>query len=66
MKITINGKKTALKSPQTLAAIVRQTCKEPQYVVAEVNGKIVKSNGWAKTVIRENDAIELVSFVGGG
>lgn len=66
MKITLNGKKKEIKNAQLLSNIIQQSCKQPQYVIAEINGKIVKSIFWGKTTIKNNDIIELVSFVGGG
>ena len=66
MKITLNGKKKEIKTPTLLSNIIQQSCKQPQYVIAEVNGKIIKSISWEKTAIKNNDIIELVSFVGGG
>ena len=66
MKIVLNGKKKEFKNSVTLLSIIQQSSKQPQYVIAEVNGKIVKSPLWTKTLIKNNDTIELVSFVGGG
>ena len=66
MKIVLNGKKKELKKPLTLFHVIQQSCQEPRYVVAEVNGKIIKSPFWNKITVKNNDIIELVSFVGGG
>ncbi|HNV24044.1 MAG TPA: sulfur carrier protein ThiS [Candidatus Omnitrophota bacterium] len=66
MKIILNGKKKVFKNSLTLLKIIQQSCRQPEYVIAEVNGKIIKSPLWGKTTIKNNDIIELVSFVGGG
>ena len=66
MKIVLNGKKKEFKNSVTLLSIIQQSSKQPQYVIAEVNGKVIKSPLWTKTLIKNNDTIELVSFVGGG
>ena len=66
MEVTINGKITQLNHPQNLQNLITGLCPYPQHVVAEVNGKILKSVVWSKTPIQNGDLIELISFVGGG
>lgn len=34
--------------------------------VVEINGKIISKSHYSETIIKENDVIEAVSFVGGG
>lgn len=36
------------------------------HVVVELNGRILKEDDFQDVVLAENDAIEVVSFVGGG
>ncbi|MCW0953153.1 sulfur carrier protein ThiS [Weissella ceti] len=36
------------------------------HVVVELNGRILKEDDFQDVVLGENDAIEVVSFVGGG
>lgn len=36
------------------------------HVVVELNGRILKEEDFQDVVLAENDAIEVVSFVGGG
>ncbi len=67
MNITINGQtKDISGTSQTVGSLVAQFCKEKKHVIAELNGSIIPSSDWDKTGIKEADAIELVSFVGGG
>ena len=66
MNITINGKSHPLTSTKNLTDIVSSFCKEPRHVITELNGTIVPSDQWAKTNLQDGDALELVTFVGGG
>ena len=66
MKITLNGQVKEFPSIPNLESIVEQFCKDKNPVIAELNGEIIKNPLWEETIIKEGDAIELVSFVGGG
>ena len=66
MQININGTAKNLPAAVNLAQLVAQCCKQPKHVITEVNGAIIPSGDWEKTSVKEGDAIELVSFVGGG
>jgi sulfur carrier protein len=55
-----------LTSAQNLSDIVSAFCKQSKHVITELNGTIVPSAQWAQTSIKEGDALELVTFVGGG
>ncbi len=47
-------------------ALVREKGLEPGALVAEVNLEVVGQDMWESFEIKEGDAIELLSFVGGG
>jgi len=66
MKITVNGQARDLPPGETLKFLVQRFCHEPGHVIAEVNGAIIDRAAWDKTLVRERDRVELVSFVGGG
>jgi len=66
MKITINGTQKEYKNPVPVQELVSQYCRNPKHVIAEVNGEIINSSQWGQRSIADGDAIELVSFVGGG
>jgi sulfur carrier protein len=66
MKIIVNGQLRDLPSGETLALLAKRFCKDPQHVLAELNGGIVDRQSWDKTRLSEGDKLELVSFVGGG
>lgn len=66
MKITLNGKEKELAAALNLKEMIAQFSKEPQRVIAELNGNIIRPPQWENTPLKEGDCVELVSFVGGG
>lgn len=66
MKITLNGQTKKLTDAPNLNTIVERFCKKQNPVIAELNGKIIKTPQWESTVLKDGDTLELVRFVGGG
>ncbi len=66
MNVTLNGKPKDISDRTTLETIIRGHCQSPEHVVAELNGSIIGRSFWESTTLKENDRLELVSFVGGG
>ena len=66
MNIMINGTSQQLTSAKNLTDIVSSFCKQPKHVITELNGTIVPPDQWAHTDLKDGDALELVTFVGGG
>ena len=61
----INGKTEALAG-LNIAEIVEKFGYNKARVAVELNGNIVPKAKYAETVVKENDTLEVVSFVGGG
>lgn len=61
----VNGKTEAVTG-LNIAEIVEKFGYNPARVAVELNGAIVPKAKYAETVVRENDTLEVVSFVGGG
>ena len=51
---------------QTVAQLVAAEGYDPQRVAVERNEDIVPKAAYASTVLADGDAVEIVSFVGGG
>ena len=66
MNIMVNGNPKACSQKTNLRALIATVCRDSQHVIAELNGRIVKSADWKQTLLRDGDKIELVTFVGGG
>ena len=66
MRITLNGQVKEITNSDSIAVLVAQFCANRKHIITEMNGRIVPSNDWANTAIKDGDTVELVSFVGGG
>lgn len=67
MKVRINGKEEILPDKvMTLQELVVDRGLIPERVVIEVNLQVIPSEYWPTVRLREEDHIEIVSFVGGG
>jgi thiamine biosynthesis protein ThiS len=67
--LRINGQVREFGSqemPATLAALLEKLGLEAATLVAEVDGMIVRPDEFARTALRDGQAIELVKFMGGG
>ena len=66
MKVRVNGAEVLLTKETSIAAIIAQRKINPQAVVVEYNGVILTRENFDLVVLKENDMLEIVSFVGGG
>jgi len=66
MRVLINGKPEDLPGGITIEDLVRLKGLNPDTIVVECNMLLVKRENWAGVVLRENDSVEVLSFVGGG
>ena len=66
MRVIINGNEETIEAGMTLAELLRRRNAEPKRVAVEVNRELVVRGEHDRTVIREGDRIEIVTFVGGG
>jgi thiamine biosynthesis protein ThiS len=66
MKVTINGEIKELESEVTLSRLLELFSLPSQRVAVELNREVVRRQAWDSTVVRDDDRIEIVHFVGGG
>ena len=66
MLIKINGKEEMVQLASTLEELLLGKKLMPERVVIEHNSTIVPRENLSKTALKENDTVEIVSFVGGG
>ena len=64
--ITMNGARRSIAKGSTLIEVLTAQGINPANVVAELNGSIVKKENFGTVTPLENDALEIVRFVGGG
>ena len=66
MIFTLNGKQESVEKPVSLAALVAAKGLCPEKIVVEHNFAIISKEDWPKIMLRDQDMIEIISFVGGG
>jgi sulfur carrier protein len=67
MNLVVNGKQTEINKELTVSELlVEQSVKMPEMVSVEVNGRILKRNEYDQTLLKEDDKIEFLYFMGGG
>lgn len=66
MRVRINGEDLPVISFMTVAALIAQRKIRPETVAVEYNGAILARDKWEETVLKENDTLEILSFLGGG
>jgi sulfur carrier protein len=71
MKLHINGEERTFAAAQgdgpfTLAALIESLAMKPDRVAVELNREIVSRDRWPETLLKNDDRLEIVQFVGGG
>jgi len=66
MRIVLNGEGQEVRAGITLLELIQGLALNPDTVVAECNGTIVKCEEYDKLVLPANGKLELIRFVGGG
>jgi len=64
--ITINGKQHSIHDGLSLSSLLRFLGINSDRVAVEHNMEIVNKNDFNDTVLKENDTLEIITFVGGG
>ena len=67
MKLIINGKETNFNEGLTVSQLlVEQKVKMPDMVSVEINGQILRRTEFENTMLKEDDKVEFLYFMGGG
>lgn len=66
MNIVVNGKNEKLDKDMNVLEFLLSKGLNPDSVVVEYNLNVLKSEEWSNTVLKENDSLEVLRFVGGG
>jgi len=66
LQIKINGKIAVISESNTLMDLVAQKKLNAAAIIVEHNLKIIPPSEWPATVLQPDDAIEILTFVGGG
>jgi thiamine biosynthesis protein ThiS len=65
-KIQLNGKKVVIKSNYSILDLLKKYKLINKKVAIEHNGSIVQKINYNKKILRNNDKVEIVHFIGGG
>ncbi|MDO8723014.1 MAG: sulfur carrier protein ThiS [Syntrophales bacterium] len=66
MLVKVNGSEITLNEKQTVREFLDSRDIKPETVVVELNRTILHRDEWNNTDLKENDAMEILSFVSGG
>ena len=68
MKLVINGKEEKLDEENLTVSglLAKKDVKMPEMVTVELNGDIIERDSFDATQLKEDDAVELLYFMGGG
>lgn len=64
--IIVNGEQIADFEQKTVLELIEKLGYKLTFIAVEYNGEILPKSEYANTFLRENDKLEVVSFVGGG
>ena len=62
----LNGKQVALEKEKTIAQLLSENKVNENRVVVELNKKIIVKEDFSKINLKDDDTVEVISFVGGG
>ncbi len=67
MNLVVNGKKTNIADGLTVSKLlVHEKVKMPDMVSVELNGQILKRTKFEETILKDDDKVEFLYFMGGG
>ncbi len=66
MLICLNGHKKEIPSGTTIQQLIEMFQLERKSIVCELNRKVLDRNVFPQTLLREDDTVEIMHFVGGG
>lgn len=66
MQVVLNGKKEEVEQTIGLLEFLQVKGLNPETIIVEYNGNIMKKDQWLHVVLQDNDCLEVLNFVGGG
>lgn len=65
-KVRVNGEWIQLEQSMDLAQFLKKYGLKMDKIAVEKNGEIVRKKDFEKTILTDEDILEIVQFVGGG
>jgi len=66
MKVFVNGDEKDFSSSISLTELITQLDLPAPRIAVELNREVVRRSDWGSTMLKDDDRIEIVHFVGGG
>ncbi|MBB6217255.1 sulfur carrier protein [Anaerosolibacter carboniphilus] len=66
MEIVVNGKRESIDQSMSILQYLSLKGLDPNRAVVEHNYTVVKKEEWGNIILKENDQLEVLRFVGGG
>ncbi|MFH1884778.1 MAG: sulfur carrier protein ThiS [Planctomycetota bacterium] len=67
MNLVVNGKETNITDGLTVSQLlVQEKVKMPDMVSVELNGQILRRTKFEETILKDDDKVEFLYFMGGG
>jgi sulfur carrier protein len=66
MEIVVNGERQQAPGPLTLVQLVEHLGLQGDRIAVELNRQIVRRDEWPAILVKDQDRLEIVQFVGGG
>jgi thiamine biosynthesis protein ThiS len=66
MKVFVNGDEKEFGVGISLAELITQLDLPAPRIAIELNREVVRRSDWGSTILKDDDRIEIVHFVGGG
>jgi sulfur carrier protein len=66
MFLTVNGEKYEHRGDGTVPALLAELGATPEHTAVTVNADLASSKNWRNFKLNDGDAVEVLTFVGGG
>jgi len=66
LRIQINGQPREAEDSLNLRELIVSLDLKPEQIAIELNQTVIRRMHWQSTILREDDKVEIVHFVGGG
>ena len=66
MRVYVNGESKELSGTPSLAALITELELPAARIAVELNRVVVRRSDWGSTILKDDDRVEIVHFVGGG
>ena len=66
LRIHVNGESREVAEESSLQDLVDSLKLVPERVAIELNQGVVRRTDWPTTILKDDDRVEIVQFVGGG